>query len=59
MLFRSLPEVSRGDAVRIRFFGMLYRSILVQNRAARGLIAFAVKKLINRYRRYLESQRQR
>jgi len=54
-----LPEVSRGDAVRIRFFGMLYRSILVQNRAARGLIAFAVKKLINRYRRYLESQRQR
>lgn len=54
-----LPEVSRGDAVRIRFFGMLYKSILVQNRAVRGMIAFAVKKLISRYRRYLETKRHR
>jgi Fe-S oxidoreductase len=52
-----LPEAGRGDAMRIRLFGRLYHSALVQNRVSRGLLAFTVKALMTRYRGYLETQR--
>jgi hypothetical protein len=50
---KPLPEASWGDAARIKLFGMLYHSVLVQNPLTRRLIAFAVKFLINRYKIYL------
>ena len=52
-----LPQATRGDAMRIKLLGMLYHSALVQNRVSRSLIAWGVKALINRYRRYLEKQK--
>lgn len=45
-----LPEAGWGDTVRIKLLGMMYHSILVQNRFSRGAIASAVKALIKRYR---------
>jgi fumarate reductase (CoM/CoB) subunit B len=54
-----LPEVGRGDAVRIKMFGMLYHSVLVQNPVARSLVAFAVKGLIKGYSAYLEAKRRK
>ncbi len=53
---KQLPEARWGDAARIRLFGMLYHSVLVQNSVTRSLIAFAVKTLIARYRVYLETK---
>jgi len=52
-----LPEVGRGDAARIKFFGKLYHGAVVQNPATRKLIASAVKALISRYRVYLERKK--
>jgi Fe-S oxidoreductase len=49
-----LPEARRGDAARIRLFGRLYHSVLVQNPVTRRLIAFTVKALIAGYRIYLD-----
>jgi hypothetical protein len=43
--------------MRIRLFGRLYHSALVQNRVSRGLLAFTVKALMTRYRGYLKTQR--
>lgn len=54
-----LPQARRGDAARIRFFGKLYHSALVQNPVSRSAIALAVKALIAAYRFYLEKTRQR
>lgn len=51
-----LPEAGWGDTLRIKLFGMLYHSILVQNRFSRRAIASAVKSLIKRYRAYLETK---
>jgi Fe-S oxidoreductase len=53
---KPLPEAGRGDRIRIKLFAALYRSILVQNRLTRGLIASVVKTLIKRYRVYLEKK---
>jgi Fe-S oxidoreductase len=53
---KPLPEARRGDAARIRLFGRLYHSILVQNPVARSLIAITVKTLITAYRVYLEKR---
>lgn len=50
---KPLPEPSRGDAMRIKLFGKLYHSILVQNAITRSLIAFGVKTMIGGYRVYL------
>jgi hypothetical protein len=52
-----LPQAGKGDAARIRLFGMLYHSVLVQNPVTRGLIASAVKALIAGYRVYLEKRK--
>ncbi len=50
---KPLPEPSRGDAMRIRFFGKLYHSILFQNVVTRSVLAFSVKFIISVYRLYL------
>ena len=52
---QPIPQATQGDAVRIKLLGKLYHSAVVQNRYSRGLIAFALKALINRYRVYLET----
>jgi len=54
---KPLPQAGRGDAARIRLFGRLYHSVLVQNPVTRNLIAFAVKTLIAGYRIYLERRK--
>lgn len=54
---KPLPEARWGDAARIRLFGKLYHSVLVQNAVTRSLIAFAVKTLIAGYRVYLETKK--
>ncbi len=53
---QPLPEPNRGDAARIRLFGKLYHSILVQNAVTRSLLALAVKTIIGAYRVYLGSR---
>lgn len=50
---KPLPQARRGDAARIRLFGKLYHSFVVQNPVTRSLIAFAVKGTIAAYRFYL------
>lgn len=54
---RPLPQARRGDAARIRLFGRLYHSALVQNPVTRSLIAGAVRSLIAGYRVYLERKK--
>ena len=54
-----LPEARWGDAARIRLFGRLYHSVLVQNAVTRSLIAFSVKTLIAGYRAYLEAKKRK
>jgi hypothetical protein len=52
-----LPEAGRGDAARIRLFGRLYHSALVQNPFTRGLIARTVKTRIKSYQTCLAAQK--
>lgn len=54
-----LPQPSRKDARRIRFWGRFYHSFLVQNRLSRGLIAFLFKAAIARYRVHLDKKQRR
>ncbi|NPV58939.1 MAG: (Fe-S)-binding protein [Actinobacteria bacterium] len=54
---KPLPQAGRGDAARIRLFGRIYHSALVQNPASRRAIAVAVKALIAAYRLYLERKK--
>jgi Fe-S oxidoreductase len=54
---KPLPQPGPRDAQRIRLFGRLYHSALVQNRFTRSLIAWAVKALIKRYRASLANQK--
>jgi Fe-S oxidoreductase len=56
---KSVPEASPGDAARIRFFGRLYHSALVQNHVSRVVIASSVKALIAGYRVYLERRKRK
>jgi len=56
---KPLPEAGRGDAARIRLFGRLYHSVVVQNPVTRSLIAAAVKALIAAYRIYLGGKKRK
>ncbi len=53
---QPLPVASQRDAARIKLFGKLYHSRVVQNRVSRALIAATVKQLIGIYRLYLKKQ---
>lgn len=54
---KPLPRAGWVDQTRIKFFGKLYHSILVQNTVTRRIIAAAVKTMIKRYRVYLEKKK--
>jgi len=54
-----IPQVSSADARRIRFFGKIYHSAVIQNPAMRGLISVTVKASINLYRGSLARKRRR
>ena len=54
-----IPQISSADARRIRFFGKIYHSAVIQNPAMRGLIGITVKALINLYRSSLARKKRR
>jgi len=54
---KPLPQAGWLDRTRIKIFGKLYHSILVQNTVTRRIIAAAVKTMIKRYRVYLEKKK--
>jgi len=54
-----IPQISSADARRIRFFGKIYHSAVIQNPAMRGLIGITVKASINLYRGSLVRKRRR
>ncbi len=51
-----IPPISSADASRLRFFGKIYHSVVVQNRPVRKLLGAIVKALINWYRGFLEKR---
>jgi len=54
-----IPQISSADARRIRFFGKIYHSAVIQNPAMRGLISITVKALINLYRSSVARRRRK
>ncbi len=52
-------QLSPADAKRIRFFGKIYHSVVIQNPAMRGLISITVKGLINLYRSSLARKKRK
>lgn len=50
---KPLPKARQGDAARIKAFGELYHSALIQNPASRKMMAAIVKTTIAGYRSYL------
>jgi Fe-S oxidoreductase len=56
---KPLPEAGRADAARIRLFGRLYHSVVVQNPVTRSLVALAVKTMIATYGVYLEIKKRK